>query len=144
MNTAPPKPGTHRFPAAPPSPTVAPPVKGNAATSSPARPGEAPTTEPDLADVGVAPAAPPPPRLLDRVREAIRVRHYSIRTEDTYVDWARRFILFHDKRHPLQMGPAEVAAFLTHLAVQRNVAPATQSQSLRVFRACPSSAPKRT
>jgi len=69
------------------------------------------------------------PRLLDQMREAIRVRHYSIRTEDTYVDWVRRFILFHDKRHPLQMGPAEVAAFLTHLAVQRNVAPATQSQA---------------
>ncbi len=72
---------------------------------------------------------PRPPRLLDQMREAIRVRHYSIRTEDTYVDWARRFILFHDKRHPLQMGPSEVAAFLTHLAVQRNVAPATQSQA---------------
>ena len=63
------------------------------------------------------------------MREAIRVRHYSIRTEEAYVDWVRRFILFHDKRHPLQMGPAEVAAFLTHLAVQRNVAPATQGQA---------------
>ena len=63
------------------------------------------------------------------MREAIRVRHYSIRTEDTYVDWARRFIVFHDKRHPLHMGPVEVAAFLTHLAVKRNVAPATQSQA---------------
>jgi integron integrase len=69
------------------------------------------------------------PRLLDRMRETIRVRHYSIRTEDTYVDWARRFILFHDKRHPLDMGAPEVAAFLTHLAVQRNVAPATQNQA---------------
>ena len=72
---------------------------------------------------------PPPPRLLDQLREVIRVRHYSIRTEDTYVDWARRFILFHDKRHPRDMGSAEVAAFLTHLAVQRNVAPATQNQA---------------
>jgi integron integrase len=69
------------------------------------------------------------PRLLDQMREAIRARHYSIRTEDTYVDWARRFILFHDKRHPLKMGPAEVTAFLTYLAVHRNVAPATQSQA---------------
>ena len=70
-----------------------------------------------------------PPRLLDQMREAIRVRHYSIRTEDTYVDWARRFILFHNKRHPSQLGPPEVAAFLTYLAVRRNVAPATQSQA---------------
>ena len=71
----------------------------------------------------------PPPRLLDRVREAIRVRHYSIRTEEAYVDWVRRFILFHGKRHPLDMGPDEVAAFLTHLAVQRNVAASTQNQA---------------
>jgi hypothetical protein len=54
--------------------------------------------------------------LLDRVREAIRVRHYSIRTENTYVDWVRRFVIFHDKRHPAQMGESEVA---------RQVAPAT-------------------
>ena len=76
-----------------------------------------------------APTAPGAPRLLDRLREAIRVRHYSIRTEAAYVDWARRFILFHDKRHPLEMGPAHVTAFLTHLAVQRQVAPATQNQA---------------
>ena len=63
------------------------------------------------------------------MRDAIRLRHYSIRTEQTYVDWARRFILFHEKRHPLQMGPSEVAAFLTYLAVQRHVAPATQGQA---------------
>ena len=144
MNPSSPKPGPRQFPAVPLSPTVVPLVKGTAATSPSAAQGEAPTAAPDPADLGPAPAAPPPPRLLDRMRDAIRVRHYSIRTEDTYVDWARRFIVFHDKRHPLQMGPAEVAAFLTHLAVQRNVAPATQSQSLRVFRACPSSAPKRT
>jgi integron integrase len=72
---------------------------------------------------------PPPPRLLDRLREAIRVRHYSIRTEDTYTDWARRFILFHDKRHPLELGAPEVAAFLTDLAVNRGVAPSTQNQA---------------
>jgi integron integrase len=72
---------------------------------------------------------PDPPRLLDRVRAQIRLRHYSIRTEAAYVDWIRRYIVFHDKRHPLQMGPAEVTAFLTHLAVERRVAPPTQAQA---------------
>jgi integron integrase len=77
-----------------------------------------------------APApAPAPPRLLDSLRQAIRVRHYSIRTEDTYVDWVRRFILFHGKRHPRDLGATEVAAFLTHLAVDRGVAPSTQNQA---------------
>jgi integron integrase len=70
-----------------------------------------------------------PPRLLDQLRHAIRVRHFSIRTESAYVDWARRFILFHHKRHPADMGGAEVMAFLTHLAVERNVAPSTQNQA---------------
>jgi len=59
------------------------------------------------------------PRLLDQVREAIRVRHYSIRTEDSYVNWVRQFILFHGKKHPLEMAEPEVNAFLTHLAVER-------------------------
>ena len=54
-----------------------------------------------------------PPKLLDQLRQRIRVLHYSIRTEQAYVDWARRFILFHGKRHPLEMGAAEVEAFLT-------------------------------
>lgn len=66
-----------------------------------------------------------PPRLLDRVREAIRVRHYSRRTEEAYVGWIRRFILFHHKRHPSAMGAVEVNAFLTHLAVAENVAAST-------------------
>lgn len=69
------------------------------------------------------------PKLLDRLREALRVRHYSLRTEQAYVDWARRFILFHDKRHPKDMGAPEVEAFLTHLAVERNVAASTQNQA---------------
>jgi integron integrase len=69
-------------------------------------------------------------RLLDQVREATRRLHYSIRTEDTYVAWAKRFILFHGKRHPLEMGEPEVVAFLTHLAVQRDVAASTQNQAL--------------
>lgn len=59
-----------------------------------------------------------PPRLLDRLRDAIRVRHYSIRTEEAYVQWARRFILFHNKKHPAAMGADEVNAFLTHLAAE--------------------------
>jgi integron integrase len=70
-----------------------------------------------------------PLRLLEQVRHAIRVRHYSIRTEDAYADWIRRFILFNDKRHPSQMGAAEVSAFLSHLAVERSVAPSTQGQA---------------
>lgn len=70
---------------------------------------------------------------LERVREAIRVRHYSIRTEHTYIGWIRNFILFHGKRHPEQLGAREVAEFLTHLAVVRNVAPATQNQALNAL-----------
>lgn len=66
------------------------------------------------------------PKLLDRLRAEIRLRHYSIRTEETYVDWARRFILFHGKRHPKDMGAEEVTAFLSHLASERNVSASTQ------------------
>jgi integron integrase len=72
---------------------------------------------------------PFPPRLLDRVRHACRVRHYSLRTEDCYADWVRRFILFHGKRHPLEMGAAEINAFLTHLAVDGHVSASTQNQA---------------
>ena len=70
---------------------------------------------------------PAPPKLLDQLREKIRVRHYSIRTETQYVHWAKRFILFHNKRHPNVMGAPEVEAFLTHLAVEGNVAASTQN-----------------
>ena len=70
------------------------------------------------------------PRLMDRLREAIRVRHYSLRTEEAYRQWVRRFILFHGKRHPESMGEPEVSAFLSHLAVDRNVAASTQNQAL--------------
>ncbi|CAB1369928.1 integron integrase [Denitratisoma oestradiolicum] len=77
-----------------------------------------------------APIDSPKPRLLDEVRAALRVRHYSLRTERAYVGWIRRFILFHDKRHPAEMGETEVTAFLTHLAVEGNVAAATQHQAL--------------
>jgi integron integrase len=70
---------------------------------------------------------------LEQVRTAIRVRHYSIRTEKTYVMWIVRFIRFHDNRHPKEMGEAEVTAFLTHLAVERRVAAATQNQALNAL-----------
>src|SRR6267143_2046950 len=76
------------------------------------------------------PPAPRSPRLLDRVREAIRSRHYSRRTEKAYVHWIRRFIFFHGKRHPAEMGAGEVTAFLTSLAVQDKVAASTQNQAL--------------
>jgi len=70
---------------------------------------------------------------LQEVRSAIRVRHYSIRTEEAYVGWIKRFILFHNKRHPKDMGEEEVGAFLSHLAVQRNVAASTQNQALNAL-----------
>jgi integrase len=71
-----------------------------------------------------------PPKLLDRVRQAIRLRHYSRRTEDAYVTWIRRYILFHQKKHPSQMGASEISAFLTWLAVQQSVSASTQNQAL--------------
>ena len=71
-----------------------------------------------------------PKKLLDQVRDAIRVKHYSIRTEEAYVAWIRRYILFHDKQHPRAMGISEIEAFLTHLAVEQNVAASTQNQAL--------------
>jgi integron integrase len=77
-----------------------------------------------------SPPTPRAPRLLDRVREAIRARHYSPRTEKAYVHWIRRFIFFHGKRHPAEMGGAEVTAFLSALAVQDKVAASTQNQDL--------------
>jgi integron integrase len=70
------------------------------------------------------------PRLLDRVREVLRRKHYSIRTEEAYLAWIKRFILFHDKRHPQEMGLPEVDAFLTDLAVRQGVAASTQNQAL--------------
>ena len=74
-----------------------------------------------------------PPRLLERVRWAMRVRQMSLRTEQAYVLWIRRFILFHDKRHPRTLGGAEIAAFLTHLAVARRVTASTQNQALNAL-----------
>jgi len=71
-----------------------------------------------------------PPRFLDQLREALRTRHYSLRTERTYVQWTRRFILFHNKRHPKDMGADEIVEFLTWLAVACEVAASTQNQAL--------------
>ena len=70
---------------------------------------------------------------LESVRVAIRSKNYSIKTEHTYLGWIRRFIYFHDKRHPKQMGSCEVEAFLTHLAVNHEVAPATQRTALNAL-----------
>lgn len=70
------------------------------------------------------------PKLLEQMREQIRLRHYSIRTESVYMEWVRRFIRFHNYRHPLEMGGPEVEAFLTHLAVRRDVSVSTQNQAL--------------
>src|SRR6266404_3262111 len=90
------------------------------------------------------------PKLLDQVRETIRRKHYSIRTEEAYVDWinrvreshesnserctvshgVKRYIFFHQKRHPVEMGALEMEQFLNHLAVQKNVAASTQNQAL--------------
>src|SRR5436190_10530105 len=83
----------------------------------------------------MAPTIPPSfspdnPKLLDRVRDVIRRKHYSFRTEQIYTDWIRRFILFHKKRHPNEMAETEVTQFLTHLAREGRVAASTQNQAL--------------
>ena len=72
----------------------------------------------------------PPPRLLDEVRIRMRVKHYSLRTEDSYLHWIRRFIFFHGKKHPREMGGPQVEAFLSHLATVGRVAASTQNQAL--------------
>ena len=69
-------------------------------------------------------------KLLDQVRAAIRTKHYSLRTEESYVNWIKRFVLFHNKRHPKEMGEKEINVFLTHLAVNKKVAASTQNQAL--------------
>ena len=78
-------------------------------------------------------SAKPQPRLLDQVRAAIRTKHYSHRTEEAYVHWARHFILFHKKRHPSEMAEAEVGQFLQHLALNKGVAASTQNQALNAL-----------
>ena len=71
-----------------------------------------------------------PPKLLDQVRVVIRRKHYSIRTEQTYVDWTKRFTFFNHKRHPKDMGKTEITEFLNYLAMERKVAASTQNQAL--------------
>jgi hypothetical protein len=83
-------------------------------------------------DIGEIPR-PRPPRLLDQVRQVLRVRHYAIKTEQCYIEWIRRFILFHGKRHPRDMGAAELEQFLTDLAVRGHVSASTQNQALNAL-----------
>jgi len=75
----------------------------------------------------------PKARLLDQAREVIRLKHYSIRTEEAYVQWIKRYVIFHGKRHPKEMGAREIEAFLTDLAVQRKVSASTQNQALNAL-----------
>lgn len=70
------------------------------------------------------------PRLMDQVRDCLRVHHYSIRTEESYTQWIRRYIYFHNKRHPKELGEPEITSFLSHLAVKKNVSASTQNQAL--------------
>ena len=70
------------------------------------------------------------PRLIDQTRNVLRLFHYSIRTEEAYIQWIKRFILFHKKRHPKDMGEKEIRIFLTHLAVDKHVSASTQNQAL--------------
>jgi integron integrase len=79
---------------------------------------------------GMASYRPNPPKLLDRTRQIIRAKHYSLSTERAYIQWIRRFILFHKKRHPEEMAEPEINAFLTYLAVKKNVSASTQNQAL--------------
>ena len=74
-----------------------------------------------------------PRKLLDHVRDVLRVNHYSRRTEEAYTGWIRRFILYHGKKHPAEMGALEVELFLTHLAVGQNVSTSTQKQALNAL-----------
>jgi len=76
---------------------------------------------------------PKPKRLLDQVHEVMRVGHYSVRTEECYVHWIKRYIFFHGTRHPAEMGGKEIAEFLTHLAVRQTVSASTQAQALNAL-----------
>jgi integron integrase len=80
-----------------------------------------------------APVTPPKPKLLDQVRQAIRMRHYSYMTEKAYVGWIKRFIFFHNKRHPVEMSEAEIARFLSSLATDSKVSASTQNQALNAL-----------
>jgi hypothetical protein len=73
------------------------------------------------------------PRLMDLLRSRIRYLHYSYRTEQAYVYWAKRFIYFHNKKHPKEMGETEIAGFLNHLSTKENVAASTQNQAMNAI-----------
>src|SRR3569623_2041845 len=75
----------------------------------------------------------PKAKLLDQVREVLRVKHYALRTEEVYILWIKRYIFFHQKRHPREMGAAEVQAFLSDLAVTQKVSASTQNQALNAL-----------
>ena len=92
--------------------------------------GAAPPRQPSESPAPVCAVASGRPKLLDQVRDAIRARHYSYRTEEAYVGWIKRLIFFHGKRHPAEMAKAEIEQFLTALAVKRRVAASTQNQAL--------------
>lgn len=92
----------------------------------------APSTSRDLHEPPASPTSRTP-RLLDQIRAAVRMRHYSPSTEHSYVQWVRRFVLFCDKRHPRELGARDIERFLTHLAVDRRVAASTQNQALNAL-----------
>jgi len=73
------------------------------------------------------------PKFLDQVRNALRTKHCSLRTEESYVNWIKQYIFYHDKKHPLHLGEAEINHFLTHLAVQKTVSASRQNQALCSF-----------
>ncbi|MHB0967147.1 MAG: phage integrase N-terminal SAM-like domain-containing protein [Bellilinea sp.] len=79
------------------------------------------------------PSSPQPKKLLDQLRDVIRIKHYAYSTEKTYVHWVKRYILFHNKRHPAEMGVPDIEAFLTHLAQDENVAASTQNQAFNAL-----------
>ena len=86
--------------------------------------------------VPLEPSVDKPKRLLDQVRDVMRLKHYSLRTERCYCDWIERFIRFHRLRHPREMSEAEVSAFLTHLARDGQVAASTQNQHVKASLTC--------
>jgi integron integrase len=94
-------------------------------------PNDSPLPEIAARDASTSPSpGKPPPRLLERMREQIRLRHYSLRTEKSYCDWVRRYVRFHGMRHPRRLGPQHMTAFLSSLANRRHVAASTQNQAL--------------
>ena len=83
--------------------------------------------------LGNAPTTQPRPKLLDQVRQAIKTLHYSPKTEESYVHWIKRFIFFHNRRHPVEMSEKEIAQFLSSLATELHVSAATQNQALNAI-----------